>query len=102
MNYSKEDIERFKQSDQTIRDTEMMIISFVNNFVNIIINHIDPHNYQNQKTLIIYEDTEIYPHRMEVFKRLKMTFPTMNLTYKYEKYSSSVNTECMFIKFDWN
>lgn len=101
MNYTKEDIINF--TDTTKGKIETMINLFVNNFVNLTILHIE-NNYYNKITLTIHSqqvngmETEIYPHRMEVLNRLKLIFPTMNITYIYKR----SDMEYMDITFDWN
>jgi len=100
MNYTKEDILHFK--DATKGKTEMMINSFVNKFVNLTILYMENNDY-NKITLTIHSHdsngkAEIYPHRMEVLKRLKLTFPTVLITHEYEH----SDIEYMDIIFDWN
>lgn len=104
--YSKEDIERFKISDDATRSVEILINNAVNKYKNLIINHITTCNYSNKITLVIYGTTDsscnitdpVYPYRDEILLRLKNIFPSMKVSTKY------VMQDMIYfdMTFDWN
>ena len=95
MNYSKEDIQRLRDDNESER--EITINNKVFKFVNLILDHLN--SYNNQFTLTMYSfDLKNYQYREEILNRLKKIFPSMEITTQYE----NKDAEYYHITFNWN
>lgn len=106
MNYSKDDIKFFHNNVNHYNininihtENERIINNKVNSLTNKIISYI-PGNNKKQLNLTLYKtDRTEYAFREEIFRRLKLIFPTMKVSSSY----LVQNTQEYFdIHLDWS